>query len=79
MQSSDSLAPKGDRDGTMTRIRIVAGGYEARCAHCGAWREVKPRQLACDTFFSHYQVEFTCCGVQQSAQLTMEKDELDFH
>ena len=63
----------------MTQLRFAAGKYEAQCQHCGSWQEVKPRQLPCDTFFSHYQAEFTCCGIQQTAQLTMEKDELDFH
>lgn len=63
----------------MTRIRITAGRYEARCEHCGAWREVNLRQLPFDPYFAHYQAEFICCGVQQTVPLTVEKDELDFH
>jgi hypothetical protein len=63
----------------MAHMRITAGGYEARCEHCGAWRKIEPQQLPCDTYFSHYQAEFICCGVQQAATLTVEKDELDFH
>jgi hypothetical protein len=63
----------------MALLRMGARRYEAQCQHCGGWREVDPQQLPCDTYFSHYQAEFTCCGVQQIAQLTVEKDELDFH
>lgn len=63
----------------MAQIRIVAGGYEAQCQQCGAWHEVSPQLLPCETYFSHFQAEFTCCGVKQTAQLTVEKDEIDFH
>ncbi len=63
----------------MADLRIAGGRYEARCEHCGAWREVEPRQLPCDAFFEYYQADFICCGVQQLARLTVEKDEIDFH
>ena len=63
----------------MAQLRGAAGRFEACCELCGAWRPVEPRQLPCDTFFEHYQAEFTCCGVPQVAQLAVEKDELDFH
>jgi hypothetical protein len=63
----------------MAHMRITAGGYEAQCELCGAWRKIEAQQSPCDTYFSHYQAEFICCGVQQVATLTMEKDELDFH
>jgi hypothetical protein len=63
----------------MAELRSAGGRFEARCEHCGAWQEVKPQQLACDTFFEHYEAGFTCCGTSQTAQLAMEKDEIDFH
>lgn len=63
----------------MAQIRSAAGRYEACCEHCGAWREVKIRQLACDTFFENFQADFICCGVQQAVKLAVEKDEIDFH
>ena len=63
----------------MAELRIAGGRHEARCEHCGVWREVQVRQLVCDTFFEHYQADFTCCGIPQTAQLAVEKDEIDFH
>ena len=63
----------------MAELRVTNGTYEARCEHCGAWRQVQVRQLPCDTFFENYQADFTCCGTPQTAQLAVEKDELDFH
>jgi hypothetical protein len=70
---------KKARKGAMAELRIKDGRYEARCELCHTWREVQVRQLACDTFFEHYQADFTCCGVPQTAPLAVEKDELDFH
>jgi hypothetical protein len=67
------------REGAVAELRSAGGRYEARCEHCGAWREVEVRQLACDAFFENYQADFTCCGVLQTARLAVEKDELDFH
>jgi hypothetical protein len=63
----------------MARLRCVDGRYEARCAYCGAWQPVAPRQLPCDAFFENYEARFTCCGHPQVALLAVEKDELDFH
>lgn len=63
----------------MADLRISPRGSEARCERCGRWRQVELQQLPCDAFFSHYEAVFTCCGVQQTARLTVEKDELDFH
>lgn len=63
----------------MARLRKAGDRFEAACAYCGQWREVRPRQLPCDAFFSHWEAEFTCCGQNQVATLTLEKDELDFH
>jgi hypothetical protein len=70
---------KKTREGTMAELRSAGGRYEARCEHCGAWREVEIRQLACNTFFENYQADFVCCGMPQTARLAVEKDELDFH
>ncbi len=63
----------------MADLRTFEGGFEARCELCGRWREVELRQLPCDAFFEHHEALFTCCGLEQSARLTVEKDELDFH
>lgn len=63
----------------MAQLRISAGRHEARCEHCGAWREVEIRPVECDAFFENYQADFTCCGVPQVARLAVEKDEIDFH
>jgi hypothetical protein len=63
----------------VARLRFTDGRYEARCEHCGTWQTVEFRQLPCDTFFEHHTADFTCCGRHQVAQLTVEKDELDFH
>jgi len=63
----------------MAQIRFTDGRCEARCEHCGIWQAVEPRQLPCDLFFENYEADFACCGVQQTAQLAVEKDELDFH
>ncbi|MGQ9688482.1 MAG: hypothetical protein ACUVXF_06805 [Desulfobaccales bacterium] len=63
----------------MAELRSSGGRYEARCDHCGRWQEVELQQLPCDAFFSHFITEFCCCGIQQVAKLTVEKDELDFH
>ncbi len=63
----------------MAELRSAGGRFEARCENCGAWREVNVRQLACDTFFEHYEADFICCGMPQTAQLAVEKDEIDFH
>ncbi len=63
----------------MAELRSAGDRYEARCEHCGAWREVVVRQMPCDIFFEHYQAHFTCCGVPQTAQVAVEKDEIDFH
>jgi hypothetical protein len=73
------MVKKSKREDAMAQLRVADGKYEACCEYCGAWRVVEPRQLPCDTFFEHYQAEFTCCGVLQVAQLAVEKDELDFH
>jgi len=35
--------------------------------------------MGADGFFVHWQADFTCCGVQQTAGFTAEKDEIDFH
>ena len=69
----------GEYPKTMALLRIGAGRYEAQCQHCGAWHEIEPRRQEEDAFFVHWQADFTCCGVQQRATLTVEKDELDFH
>jgi hypothetical protein len=64
----------------MAQIRIVGDNkYEAQCRLCGAWQEVQPQPVPGYTYFSHFQAEYTCCGVQQTAQLTVERDEMDVH
>ncbi len=63
----------------MADLKISEGRYQARCEFCGRWHLVQLRQLPCDAFFENYEAEFICCEVRQTARLTVEKDELDFH
>lgn len=63
----------------MAEIKIEGGRYLARCAHCGAWQEVRPEPAGAEAFFIHWRVFFTCCGRSQTALATEEKDEIDVH
>lgn len=55
------------------------GKYLARCSKCGTWVEVFPATAKGDLFFEALKADFLCCGEQQSATFTREKDCLDFH
>ncbi|MFZ5451193.1 MAG: hypothetical protein ACOZF2_04905 [Thermodesulfobacteriota bacterium] len=64
----------------MTEARMAEDGrYWARCAKCGTWVEVYPVTAKGDLFFEVLKAGFHCCGRQQSAIFTREKDCLDFH
>ena len=64
----------------MTETRITEDGkYLARCGQCGSWVEVHPETSPGDLFFEALKAEFQCCGRQQAATFTLEKDCLDFH
>jgi len=41
--------------------------------------EVQPQTHGTDLFFEVLQATFQCCGLQQSATFTKEKDTVDFH
>lgn len=53
--------------------------FWGHCELCGRWRPVIPEQVASEAFFTHWRAVFTCCGREQVALITVEKDELDFH
>ncbi len=55
------------------------GRYLAQCPLCGTWVEVRPATSQADLFFEVLHATFQCCGRQQSATFTKEKDALDFH
>lgn len=64
----------------MTITRITADGkYLAQCQQCGAWVELHPQAYGTEIFFEVLQANFDCCGLQQSATFTIEKDTLEFH
>lgn len=64
----------------MTVTRITGDGkYLAQCRKCKAWVEVHPETLRAELFFEVLQAAFQCCGLQQSATFTEEKDTVDFH
>lgn len=63
---------------TVTRI-AEDGKYLARCGKCGTWVEVNPEIFKTELFFEVLQAGFQCCGLQQSATFTKEKDTVDFH
>jgi len=64
----------------MTLTRIAGDGkFLAQCAQCGTWVEVHPAPSEADLFFEVLLASFKCCGRQQSATFTREKDTLDFH
>lgn len=63
---------------------MAAGKWEnglfwARCELCGRWQTVIPEPVASEAFFTHWRAAFPCCGRDQVALITVEKDELDFH
>jgi hypothetical protein len=55
------------------------GKYLAQCSICGTWIEVHPQTHKAELFFEVLEAGFQCCGRQQSATFTREKDTLDFH
>jgi hypothetical protein len=64
----------------MTLTRIAPDGrYLAQCRKCAAWVEVLPETSRAELFFEILEASFLCCGLQQSATFTREKDTLDFH
>ncbi|MCX5887892.1 MAG: hypothetical protein NTY36_00385 [Deltaproteobacteria bacterium] len=67
----------------MTITKIAADGkYLAQCRKCGTWVEVcpeYPENCTPEIFFEVLQASFYCCGLQQSATFTIEKDTVDFH
>jgi len=64
----------------MTLTRITGDGkYLAQCGKCATWLEVHPETLRTELFFEVLQAGFQCCGLQQSATFTKEKDTIDFH
>jgi len=64
----------------MTVVRITEDGkYLAQCRKCGTWTEVHPQTHDTELFFEVLQATFQCCGLQQSATFTKEKDTVDFH
>ena len=64
----------------MTLSRITATGeYLAQCEKCGIWVEVHPEIFRAELFFEELQGTFYCCGRQQVATFTKEKDTVDFH
>lgn len=70
--------------GCVTKGMMATGKWEnglfwGHCELCGRWRPVIPEQVASEAFFTHWRAVFTCCGREQVALITVEKDELDFH
>ena len=64
----------------MTVTRITPDGkYLALCEKCKTWVEVNPEVFGAELFFELLQTTFLCCGLQQSATFTREKDTVDFH
>jgi len=64
----------------MTVTRITEDGrHLARCGQCGTWVEVQPEIFQTEMFFEVLQANFRCCGRQQCATFTKEKDTVDFH
>ncbi|MBU4355892.1 MAG: hypothetical protein L6277_04990 [Desulfobacterales bacterium] len=64
----------------MTSSRISATGkYLAQCEKCGTSVEVHPEIFRAELFFEVLQATFYCCGRQQVATFTKEKDTVDFH
>lgn len=65
---------------SMTVTKIATDGrYLAQCAKCETWVEVHPKTSKAELFFEVLQASFYCCGLQQSATFTREKDTVDFH
>jgi hypothetical protein len=59
--------------------KIEAGKFLARCEACGRWQEVSPKARRSEEFFEVWEADFSCCGRNQTAIFTLEKDYLDFH
>jgi len=63
----------------VTATKIESGKFLAQCRQCGRWREVSPRPQQGEDYFEVWVGDFRCCGLNQTAVFTLEKDYLDFH
>ncbi|MBM4274998.1 MAG: hypothetical protein FJ134_11145 [Deltaproteobacteria bacterium] len=61
------------------KTRMESGRFLAQCRECGTWVEVPPQSVRTELFFEHLEAEFRCCGLNQIATFTTEKDYIDFH
>jgi hypothetical protein len=59
--------------------KVEGNKYWARCEKCGRWLEVRPQPGEAGGYFMEWQASFSCCGLEQTATFTLEKDEIDFH
>jgi len=59
--------------------KIEAGKFLAQCRKCGRWREVSPKAQKAEGYFEVWEANFQCCGQNQAASFTLEKDYMDFH
>ena len=63
----------------MAELVLSETGALMRCERCGVWHEVRPEPAGADAFFAHWRATLTCCGLTQTATVTVEKDEIDMH
>jgi hypothetical protein len=63
----------------MAAGKVEGNRFRAQCEKCGRWLEVQPQPAESAGYFVQWQATFSCCGREQTATFTREKDEIDFH
>jgi hypothetical protein len=59
--------------------KVEGNKYWGRCERYGRRLEVRPQPGEAGGYFIEWRASFSCFGQDQTATLTLEKDEIDFH